>query len=442
MNTALKIFIASSNEGKKYAQDIQQLLYEEGGDSVEVFGWWNDESFPPGRTYIESLTSIIKRTNASLILVTEDDIQTQRGTVSMAPRDNCIFECGMCVSAHGRDLCSLAVIGNSKLPSDLKGVNYSPIIVDPDHFLEKNRGTIRKVVKHWQKALSESQYKLETQLPRLYETVLRVLTSLRGKTPSITGSVDVAAAELIESIADAFSSDKDMISEKVVSGVAQVQLANCESIYAVDVLGPLAWITPTSFRYLAIQIREYIRANVRDETWNLIVSSDIEEAIRRAVDNSKSWRVNGRPVLRESLTEFDNPEDFRWEKGSPRLEFSRILIWTEDEMKSSIAESVIAIHESFHIPLFCIIVDKSDPLREFDYILFKGMGDKTSGFYNLPTEGFRLGVIRNGRIPGYTHCLTHWNTLLNDPRLAFAIDARHALRRGLQLASPPSGETP
>ena len=159
MPKTLRIFVGSSEEGLQFAKQIQALLYEEEDGPHErgivVKGWWSNGAFRVGDTFIENLERLMRETDAAILLATGDDITTSRGETDTALRDNITLETGMSISAHGRDLTALAVVGAPKLPSDLKGVTYLPLEEGKSwtDFRERNRGRIRALLDQWQATL-------------------------------------------------------------------------------------------------------------------------------------------------------------------------------------------------------------------------------------------------------------------------------------------------
>ena len=151
MDKPLRIFLGSSSEAKGKAEILQELLYEQ-GQEVEVVPWWSPRAFPINATFIDSLLSVMKFTDAALLLATEDDKTMKRGREVSEPRDNIPFEYGMSCSAHGKELTALAVIGNPDLPSDLNGITYLRLEEGND-FKERNRGKIRTLVQQWQNTI-------------------------------------------------------------------------------------------------------------------------------------------------------------------------------------------------------------------------------------------------------------------------------------------------
>jgi hypothetical protein len=162
------------------------------------------------------------------------------------------------------------------------------------------------------------------------------------------------------------------------------------------------------------------------------------KALRRASDNIKK-RTGQQSVTKfddQFFTEVDKLADhsFRWTEGEVELEFARVLLWTENELGSRIAESVSNIHEAFHVPLFALLVRTDARKREFDFIAFRQSDDKSlRGFYSKRSERFYPQPMTDGCIPGYGSCQAHWEEIFSHPDLMFAADLHHLLREGKKV---------
>jgi hypothetical protein len=242
---------------------------------------------------------------------------------------------------------------------------------------------------------------------------------------------------------------KGGISRDLIDRMKNVDLRDCFSISAVDVLGPAGWLSPSVFRYMAPQVKHYVRSNgpdhpapsESDQTGKyrrtIVVSSSLHSAIQRAGENARRVTVAGKPLLEGSLTIFDD-EDIQIREGQPRLQYSRVLIWTHEELVSDIADAVVRIHRTFDIPLFCILVEKDDPRRHFDFIVFERRSGKTDGLTNVRNESgghFTLhGLDEHGRPPNQSRTATEiFDGYLAESRILFAQDAIYLLRRGARL---------
>ena len=113
------VFIASSTEGRQYAELAASILRVNGASPQ---AWWSDRSFPAGRTLIESLMEILESVDAALIVATPDDQTTRRGTTTYTAAHNIILEYGLFAGRLGSLGTAILEIGRPTLPSDLDGL--------------------------------------------------------------------------------------------------------------------------------------------------------------------------------------------------------------------------------------------------------------------------------------------------------------------------------
>jgi hypothetical protein len=85
---------------------------------------WNAGTFELSKTYIESLETELTQADFAILVLGPDDIVVSREEVSLAPRDNFLFELGLFMGRLGRERCYLVheKERSFKLPSDLLGV--------------------------------------------------------------------------------------------------------------------------------------------------------------------------------------------------------------------------------------------------------------------------------------------------------------------------------
>jgi prolyl-tRNA editing enzyme YbaK/EbsC (Cys-tRNA(Pro) deacylase) len=119
----LKIFVASSLEAKDEDKFIRTILEENNIDAVT----WKD-IFHSGEFNLDSLLNITQRVHGAIIISTCDDKIWYRGTESMAPRDNILFEMGLFIKALGTKHVALVFCKNEKgespkTPTDIQGLN-------------------------------------------------------------------------------------------------------------------------------------------------------------------------------------------------------------------------------------------------------------------------------------------------------------------------------
>jgi hypothetical protein len=113
------VFIGSSKEQLEIARTIQAELYS---DEIEAVVW--PPLFQPGDSILETLDRQANNFDFAILVLNGDDSLQSRGGTEKAPRDNIIFELGLCVGKLGRDRCFYIFKSNErpKIPSDLAGV--------------------------------------------------------------------------------------------------------------------------------------------------------------------------------------------------------------------------------------------------------------------------------------------------------------------------------
>lgn len=113
------IFIGSSSEGKQVADTLHSLL-ETVADPIV----WDQGVFNLSSGTLEALIQITGKTDFAVLVLTGDDIVSIRSETLDAPRDNVIFELGLCMGSLGRDRTFMLSEQSPtlKLPSDLAGI--------------------------------------------------------------------------------------------------------------------------------------------------------------------------------------------------------------------------------------------------------------------------------------------------------------------------------
>ena len=424
MPDPIRIFLGSSNEARPLAEKLVRLLRGVGKNTVVVRPWWDDDVFPPGDFVITRLTEVMEETDAAILLATADDRTVSRGKRQFTARDNVVLETGMSILAHGLGRTIIATFGRPKVPSDLAGVIHFELDNENGEFKPGNRARICTLLEQWRS--SKPEFDVKAVLPKLYESILRVISSFHDECQA--SELDFLAAAIMDSVAHQFSDDGFGITEMVCK-LSTDYLRKAKAIWAVDVLGPPAWLTPTAFRYLALQIRRYFRANIKPNQ-GLMFSPSVAAAIRRSSENMQ------KRAGRQSDTKFDDQfavegqvstSDFTWIEGEVGVEFSRILLWTKGELENPITEMIANIHEAVHVPLFALLVRPDAPERQLDFIAFSQPDGAIEGFFNL-RKNFVPKQMVGGRIPKHGVCTDHWNRLFSHPELMFAADIHHLLR--------------
>lgn len=120
------VFVGSSSEAKRVAQYLADELEKSGVDCEVTV--WSEGVFGVSQYSLEGLVAAAQRADFAVLVVTPDDTVHSRGSESLAPRDNIIFEAGLFMGALGRDRTYLVVQQGDKsrlkLPSDLHGLTW------------------------------------------------------------------------------------------------------------------------------------------------------------------------------------------------------------------------------------------------------------------------------------------------------------------------------
>lgn len=114
------LFLGSSTEALPIADQIQLGLKH---DRIEVRKW-TDSVFGPSGITIDTLFTFAQDVDFAALLLTPDDVVSSRGSQSLAPRDNVIFELGLFMGRLGRERVFLILDTESdpKIPTDLLGL--------------------------------------------------------------------------------------------------------------------------------------------------------------------------------------------------------------------------------------------------------------------------------------------------------------------------------
>lgn len=190
------------------------------------------------------------------------------------------------------------------------------------------------------------------------------------------------------------------------------------AMHAVDVLGPSGWRSPITYKYLALQVRHYVMKNLSGDSWTICLSKTLASAISRCLKGAHALGFS------ESATKFDNSELLNWKIGKPRLQYSRTLLWTREELLTPAGRAVIDIHNAFHIPLFFLETAEEDKERDLDFIYLAGDSGTINGFYGQRHDDYKTEKLaEKGRIPGHRSMAEQYETLLASTKLMFAADA-------------------
>jgi hypothetical protein len=186
-----KTFIGSSSEGLIVANAIRANLLDETECQV-----WTEGVFLPGRTFIETLESMLDRVDYAILVASADDMLRQRDVESFSMRDNVLLELGLFMAKLGRSRTYLVSPRDTPIhiPTDLLGVTtvsyVSPASADDAvEALREPCGRIRE-------AMAAAEDELSTAMKRL---IAKRLLSLANR---MQGFVVTLQSESIRSLTD------------------------------------------------------------------------------------------------------------------------------------------------------------------------------------------------------------------------------------------------
>lgn len=145
-NHAPRLLVGSSSESLPSARGLMGLIRKEHGVDIEVQLWV--DIFPPGQSNLESLTLGLDDWDFAAFYLTPDDHIISRKNTKPAPRDNIIFEAGLCMGRLGRRrtfLISPQEPRDLKIPSDLAGIGRLLYVEHEHEILDKLLMSIEKL---------------------------------------------------------------------------------------------------------------------------------------------------------------------------------------------------------------------------------------------------------------------------------------------------------
>jgi len=131
-----RVIIFSSSEGLDLAKAIQRNI----NGAEFICKLWSNNFFELSSTTLENLENLNEKFDFALILITPDDYSVVRGKKYVVPRDNVIFELGICIGSMGVKKTFIINPKDIKLPSDLFGLTTCTYSLHSD--LDAVAGTI------------------------------------------------------------------------------------------------------------------------------------------------------------------------------------------------------------------------------------------------------------------------------------------------------------
>ena len=143
MNFTPNIFIGSSSEGKKVAEEIISQLK----GFADCTLW--TEAFEIGKSNFENLAGKIAFYDYAILIATADDVTISRKKKQKTGRDNVLFEFGLFVGGLGQNRVFYILEKDIKIPSDLLGITLPFIPTQEDSkFSDSITDRIMEIKKH------------------------------------------------------------------------------------------------------------------------------------------------------------------------------------------------------------------------------------------------------------------------------------------------------
>lgn len=117
-----KLFIGSSSEGLKVAQNIKSIIENKCGDWIEVTIWNEGDIFTLNAATLDCLIRTAMRYDYAVLVATNDDVVIKRGVGQLTARDNVIFEAGLFLGALGKNRTFIVTDKVINLPTDFNGI--------------------------------------------------------------------------------------------------------------------------------------------------------------------------------------------------------------------------------------------------------------------------------------------------------------------------------
>lgn len=116
----MKIFIGGASEDSENIREIEAWVSESDHDA---WPWDKPGTFAIGTSTFPRLIEISRQIQAAILIFSPADQVYYRGDAAGQPRDNVLIEYGLFASALGPERCAIALLGDSKVASDLAGIS-------------------------------------------------------------------------------------------------------------------------------------------------------------------------------------------------------------------------------------------------------------------------------------------------------------------------------
>lgn len=116
----MKVFIGGASEDSEQLREIESWIAEQDHDA---WPWDKPGTFTIGIATFPRLIEISRQVQAAVLVFSPADTVYYRGDATGQPRDNVLIEYGLFSSALGPERCAIAIVGESKVATDLAGIS-------------------------------------------------------------------------------------------------------------------------------------------------------------------------------------------------------------------------------------------------------------------------------------------------------------------------------
>ncbi|MDB4497742.1 nucleotide-binding protein [Gammaproteobacteria bacterium] len=120
-----KLFIASSKEGHKIANEVQKKIEKQLGDWIEPILWSDDNFFDLNSSTLHTLVKKSRIYDYGIFIGSADDVTIKRNKNEVSMRDNVLLESGLFLGSLGLDRAFLFLHESVKVPTDFLGITIS-----------------------------------------------------------------------------------------------------------------------------------------------------------------------------------------------------------------------------------------------------------------------------------------------------------------------------
>jgi hypothetical protein len=175
-----KLFIGSSTTGLPIAKALQLQLKDKCECKI-----WNQGVFGLSQTPLESLESIIKDLDFSVLVLTPDDMILSTNQAQKLPRDNVLYELGFFTGAIGRNRTFIVCDRSTKvkIPTNLAGIIVADFEMHSDKDIRSSVGP----------AATEIEFAIEK-----LGIITKTLTELSTQTSKSVENLPKESKEIIE----------------------------------------------------------------------------------------------------------------------------------------------------------------------------------------------------------------------------------------------------